>query len=95
MQNEDRKENFIYWIKKSLRKLIKRFSGKIMIKVYAARLKSNASPTKEYPDGQYVWMIGPTAEKKADKPPILRNMGGFYSEDDCLNPAICKNWARD
>ena len=66
-----------------------------MKKIYAARLKSNASPTKEYPDGQYVWMIGPTAEKKADKPPILRNMGGFYSEDDCLNPAICKNWARD
>ncbi|CBY11577.1 unnamed protein product [Oikopleura dioica] len=66
----------------------------LVILICATRQKSNASPTKNYPEGQYVWMIGPTAEKKADKPPILRNMGGFYSEDDCLNPAICKNWAR-
>ena len=37
-------------------------------------------------------MIGPNFERKNDKPPILRNMGGFYSEDDFNNPSNCEKW---
>ena len=43
-------------------------------------------------DEGFIWIIGPNYEKKADRPPILRNVGGFYSNDDVNNPANCRNW---
>ena len=37
--------------------------------------KSNQPVTDEYPNGKWIWIVGPNYEKKSDKPPDLRNLG--------------------
>ena len=49
--------------------------------------KSNQPISDEFPNGKWIWIVGPNYEKKSDKPPDLRNLGGFYSDDDVNNPA--------
>lgn len=58
---------------------------------YIFWIKAN-SLTKEYPDAEYIWLVGPNFEKKAANPPELRNVGGFFSPDNCINPTNCTNW---